>query len=198
MATSAYDPTTNLFRDGVTLNKDDLNAFAANEVGRALPAIGTNFLYGGSGNAGTAQAVTIGLPLTYTSGVLSVRLATNGQTGVVRPDGVSIFADANGIISAAAIAPLAYQETAYTASGAVNPADDTAVFNSASPITMTLASGTAAGHIMILKQFNAGTVTLTLVLDGGSRTLTLNPASPPLNDTLNIRWSQARNSWLGF
>lgn len=197
MALSAYNSTTKQFVDGSPLNQDDLNTSKADERAAALPSAATNLLYGGSGAAGTAQAVSVAAPATLSSGNLGVRTATVNQTGVVQPDGTTITIS-GGVISAASVAPESYQETTYTASGAIAVADDTAVFNSASALTMTLGSGATPGHTMILKQFNAGTVIISLVLDGSSRSMTLNPANPPLNDALNIRWSAARNSWLAF
>jgi hypothetical protein len=138
------------------------------QIATALPSATTSQLYGGTGAAGAAAAVTLGSGLTLTSGTLTA----SGSGGSAAP---SVF-------------------TVYTASGALSLSDDVSIVNSASNLTMTLANGTSAKLIRI-KRYGAGTVTVTATIDGTtSQSVQLNTVGGA--EMLTLMWDAALTTWI--
>ena len=60
---------------------------------------------------------------------------------------------------------------------------------------MTLAAATTDGHVVTVKRFGAGTVTLTATIDGAAGTqIVMNSAS--LKEVATLVWNAANATWL--
>lgn len=123
-----------------------------------------------------------------------------GRTGVV----VLTAADVGGLATVATSgsyndltnkpAAASFTSTVYTAAGAIAPTDDESVVNSASAVVMTLAAG-APGHRVDIKRYGAGSVAVTLPLDGTSQTINM-ASNPNVHECLSVRYNGALATWL--
>jgi hypothetical protein len=84
--------------------------------------------------------------------------------------------------------------TTYTASGAIAVTDAISLVNAASAVTMTLGAGATDGHVLVVKRFGAGAVTLTGTIDGSSTTINMNSAS--VKEGAMLAWNAANSTWL--
>lgn len=138
-----------------------------------------------------------------TAGILYISVI-NGQelaklhdvllTGAATDDAVTLAAD--GLWKARrSFHPASPATTAtYTASGAISLSDQTAIINSANPVTMTLAAGSASSQTLVIKRFGAGSVTVTANLDGTNSSIVAN--SPTTKESIMLAWSPTLSTWL--
>lgn len=82
----------------------------------------------------------------------------------------------------------------YTAAGPIAVTDDESVINSGSAITMTLAAGTVS-HLINIKRYGTGVVTVTANMDGASQSVVLNTTGT-IRECLSLRWNVGLTSWL--
>ncbi len=154
-------------------------------------------------NAGTdwAQALAVAGPVaasqvlagaTSGSAVPTFRqLGAGDLTGLATVARTGSYGD---LINMPAMAITTVSNT-YTASGALAPTDNISLINAASAVTMTLAAGTADGHVVTVKRFGAGAVTLTASIDGAAGTqILMNSAS--LKEAVTLVWNVANATWL--
>jgi hypothetical protein len=171
-----------------------------------LPSATTSTLGGVRPDGSTVQTssgvLSVVRPLpTGTSGSL-VTLGSGGTPATlgIGSSGQVLTVSGSSLAWATPAAGATYQESNYTASGAINPADDYATFTGSGTYSMTVANGTVAGHEIKLKQLGGATVNVTANMDGSSRTLTLFAAGAggggsSFNDYLTLKWSAVRNTY---
>lgn len=83
----------------------------------------------------------------------------------------------------------------YTASGAILVTDNLALINAAGAAAMTLGSGTTDGHLIQIKRYGAGNVTVTANIDGvGGAVITMN--STTIKENATLAWNAANSTWL--
>jgi hypothetical protein len=83
----------------------------------------------------------------------------------------------------------------YTASGAIAVSDVVALVNAPAAVTMTLGGGAVDGHVLAVKRFGAGAVSLVATIDGvAATTIAMNSVS--LKEAVSLSWSQSLNTWL--
>ena len=87
-----------------------------------------------------------------------------------------------------------FTSTAYTAAGAIAPTDDESVINTAASVTMTLAAG-AGGHLISIKHYGAGAVTVTGSFDGTSQSIIMS-STAGIKECLAVRYNAALATWL--
>jgi hypothetical protein len=59
---------------------------------------------------------------------------------------------------------------------------------------MTLAAGARDGHLIVIKRFGAGTVTLVARIDGVTANIAMN--STTMREAVSLAWCQSLNTWL--
>lgn len=84
--------------------------------------------------------------------------------------------------------------TVYTASGAISLSDQTAIVNSANPVTMTLAAGSTSSQTLIIKRLGAGSVTIAANLDGANSSIVAN--SSTTKESIMLAWYPTLSTWL--
>jgi len=100
---------------------------------------------------------------------------------------------AAGVLSATA--PASTVSNTYTASGAIAVTDNIALVNASAPVAMTLAAGATDGHLLVVKRFGAGAVTLTATIDGsGGTSVLLDSAS--IHEAVTLAWNAGNATWL--
>ncbi len=87
-----------------------------------------------------------------------------------------------------------FTSNTYTAAGAIAPTDDESVINTAAAVTMTLAAG-AGGHLVNIKRYGAGAVTVTASFDGASQSIVLNTTNA-IKECWSARYNAALATWL--
>ncbi len=127
-------------------------------------------------------------------------ISVAGRTGAV----VLTAADVGGLATVATSgsyndllnkpAAATYTSTAYTAAGAIAPTDDESVINTSAAVTMTLAAGTVT-HLINIKRYGSGAVTVTANMDGASQSIVLNTTAA-IKECLSLRWNVALSTWL--
>ncbi len=160
--------------------------------GATLPSATTSQLYGGTGNANTAQAVTPGTGLSLAGGTLN-GLAVGTTSGTARDAALAIAAE-QAASTQVKIAGALVKNT-YTAAGALPITDDVSIVNASATAAMTLANDTVDGHMRTIKRFGAGTVTVTATIDGTSQTVTMNTNST-IRESLTLLWVAALSSYV--
>ena len=93
------------------------------------------------------------------------------------------------------VAPAPSITTTYVASGAISPLDNLALINSGTAVSMTLGTGAADGHPLIVKRFGAGSVALTATIDGVAGTR-VQMSSVSLRESVSLAWSASLGTWL--
>lgn len=84
--------------------------------------------------------------------------------------------------------------TVYTASGAISLSDQTAIINSANPVTMTLAAGSTSSQTLVIKRLGAGSVTITANLDGANSSIVA--SSSTTKESIMLAWYPTLSTWL--
>ncbi len=93
------------------------------------------------------------------------------------------------------VQPVPAVSSTYTASGAIQPADNVAIVNAAGAVDMTLGAGLADGHLVVVKRIGAGAVRVTATIDGAAGTI-IQMNSATLKESASLAWSAGLASWL--
>lgn len=146
------------------------------------------------------DAVFDGAAWSKLDGLATEVVTVAGRTGAV----VLTAADVGGLATVATSgsyndllnkpAGTSFTSTVYTAAGAIAPTDDESVINTTAAVTMTLAAG-AGGHLINIKRYGSGAVTVTGSFDGVSQSVVMNTAST-IKESLAARYNTALATWL--
>ncbi len=135
--------------------------FVGRQIQAALPVAPIAALYGGSGNAGGARAITIGAGLALSGGTLSASVGTPTARVVTASGGITVSsADGLVVINKLVAGPTAVTLEPNPVSGTQHRIKDGRGDAASNPITISPASGTIDGSSSFTLNQNRAAITL--------------------------------------